>query len=136
EGNNYDTRKNVLEYDEVMREQREVIYGQRMDVIQAEGGLTPYVKGMMKRTIERQVAVATEGEKKNWNLDSLLDFAHAALLSPEAIALSDLEGKSATELVNYLYDQTVAVYDEKTAALNGPEQVAEFEKVIILRVVD
>lgn len=136
EGNNYDTRKNVLEYDEVMREQREVIYGQRMEVIQAEGGLTPYVKGMIERTIERQVAVATEGEKKNWKLASLLDFAHAALLSPESISLSDLEGKSSADLVNLLFTKTEAAYDAKIADLNGPEQVAEFEKVIILRVVD
>ena len=136
EGNNYDTRKNVLEYDEVMREQREVIYGQRMEVIQSEGGLTPYVKGMIKRTIERQVAIATEGEKKNWNLASLLDFVHASLLSPESVTLNDLEGKSAPDLVNFLYTKTEAAYDAKTAELNGPEQVAEFEKVIILRVVD
>lgn len=136
EGNNYDTRKNVLEYDEVMREQREVIYGQRLQVIQAEEALTPYIKGMIKRTIERQVAISTEGEKKTWNLNSLLDFVHAVLASPEKIGLKDLEGKSAQELVDFLYTHSVAAYDQKISELNGPEQVLEFEKVIILRVVD
>lgn len=136
EGNNYDTRKNVLEYDEVMREQREVIYGQRLQVIQAEEALTPYVKGMIKRTIERQVAVSTEGEKKTWNLNSLLDFVHAVLAAPDKISLKDLEGKSSQELIDLLYTHSVAAYDQKISELNGPEQVLEFEKVIILRVVD
>lgn len=136
EGNNYDTRKSVLEYDEVMREQREVIYGQRLQVINEEETLTPYVKAMIKRTIEREVAYATEGDKKDWNLDSLLEFGHNALTSPERLQLTDLEGKTAKELVDYLYNHSVAAYDEKIALLNGPEQVLEFEKVIILRVVD
>lgn len=136
EGNNYDVRKNVLEYDEVMREQREVIYGQRGQVIEAEESLTPYVKAMIMRTIERQVAVATEGDKKDWALEGLVDFAGAALINPEDISMSDLEGKSRSELVNYLYGLADAKYEEKISELNGAEQVQEFEKVIILRVVD
>lgn len=136
EGNNYDTRKNVLEYDEVMREQREVIYGQRLEVITSKESLTPYVKAMIKRTISRQVAYATEGEKKNWQLESLLDYAKANLVSPDSITLADLENKNADELTDYLYSITEAAYDEKIGQLNGPEQVMEFEKVIILKVVD
>lgn len=136
EGNNYDTRKNVLEYDEVMREQREVIYGQRLDVIQAQEPLTPYIKSMIKRTIERQVAFATEGDTKEWNLKALVDFAQAAIVSPDTIAINDLEGKSREELVQFLVEKADAVYASKMDQLNGPEQLAEFEKVIVLRVVD
>lgn len=136
EGNNYDTRKSVLEYDEVMREQREVIYGQRLQVINEQESLTDYVKAMIKRTIDREVAYATEGDKKEWKLESLLDFAHTCLTSPDKLSLSDLEGKSPTELRDFLYGRSVAALDEKIALLNGPEQVLEFEKVIILRVVD
>ncbi|MCR8969993.1 preprotein translocase subunit SecA [Facklamia sp. 7083-14-GEN3] len=136
EGNNYDTRKSVLEYDEVMREQREVIYGQRLAVINEEETLTPHIKAMIKRTIEREVAYATENEEKDWNLDSLLDFVHNTLFSPEKISVKDLERKTREELINYLYNESVSAFDEKIALLNGPEQVLEFEKVIILRVVD
>nr|WP_034907649.1 preprotein translocase subunit SecA [Eremococcus coleocola] len=137
EGNNYDTRKNVLEYDEVMREQREVIYKQRLQVIQAEESLTPYVKAMIKRTITRQVEIATEADKKkDWNLESLLDFGHAALVSPDELSLSQLQGKNRKELINFLYGLAESKYDEKIAALATPEQVKEFEKVVILRVVD
>ena len=65
-----------------------------------------------------------------------MDFAHTCLTSPDKLSLSDLEGKSSTELRDFLYSRSVAALDEKIALLNGPEQVLEFEKVIILRVVD
>ncbi|MDO4431853.1 MAG: preprotein translocase subunit SecA [Aerococcaceae bacterium] len=136
EGNNYDTRKNVLEYDEVMREQREVIYGQRQQVINAQESLTPYVKRMIKRTIEREVAAVTELDKKNWDLQPLVDFAHNCLVNPEELRLSHLEGKNEQQLINHLYNLASENYDEKIQSLSGPEQVAEFEKVIILKVVD
>lgn len=136
EGNNYDTRKNVLEYDEVMREQREVIYKQRQDVIHTEESLTPFVKAMMKRTIERQVALATEYEKKQWDLNELLNFVHSCLLNEDEMHLSDLQGKSETELVDLIYSKVEEKYDAKLAELNGAEQVLEFEKVILLKVVD
>src|SRR5574344_437787 len=136
EGNNYDTRKNVLEYDEVMREQREVIYGQRLQVIQEEGSLTPYIKAMIKRTIQAQVDYATEGEKKTWNLEGLLEFAHNSLFNPDEISLADLQGKSPKQLVDYLYDKASKAYDEKIQTLATPEQVNEFEKVSTLKVVD
>lgn len=136
EGNNYDTRKNVLEYDEVMREQREVIYGQRLQVIQEEHSLTRVVKAMIRRTIEREVEIVTEGEKKHWELSGLLDFARANLLPTDSIELSDLQGKSEEQLVDYLYNRSIELYDAKIATLNGPAQVLEFEKVIILKVVD
>lgn len=136
EGNNYDTRKNVLEYDEVMREQREVIYGQRQQIIQGDEPLTPYIKAMIRRTIERQVAYATEGERKDWQLESLLEFAQNAIVSPDSISLADLQNKDRQQLVNYLMGLADAVYQSKMEQLNTPEQLAEFEKVVVLRVVD
>lgn len=135
EGNNYDTRKSVLEYDEVMREQREVIYGQRLEVIQTEEPLTPYIKNMIDRTIDRQVDTATEGDKDNWNLEGLLEFAHNVLVHPDTMSLTDLQGKNSKELKSYLKMTAHRIFDEKVAALTE-HQLAEFQKVIILRVVD
>jgi preprotein translocase subunit SecA len=63
EGNNYDTRKNVLQYDDVMREQREVIYRQRNQVITSDEDLKPVLLGMVERTIERYVDSHTQGKK-------------------------------------------------------------------------
>ena len=136
EGNNYDTRKNVLEYDEVMREQREVIYKQRLDVINNEESLTPYIKAMMKRTIERQVGLAIGEDKRKTNLEEIINFAHSSLMSEDAISIEDLSGKSEQEIVDHLYGLAEQLYDEKLAQLYGPEQILEFEKVIILKVVD
>ncbi|MDU1466617.1 MAG: preprotein translocase subunit SecA, partial [Streptococcus mitis] len=79
EGNNYDTRKQVLQYDDVMREQREIIYAQRYDVITADRDLAPEIQAMIKRTIGRVVdghARAKQDEK----LEAILNFAKYNLL--------------------------------------------------------
>ena len=79
EGNNYDSRKQVLQYDDVMREQREIIYKQRQDVITADRDLAPEIKAMMKRTIERQVEGHFLGSKDE-AIDGIIKFAHTTLV--------------------------------------------------------
>lgn len=93
EGNNYDTRKNVLQYDDVMREQREVIYKQRQEVIMEEKSLSKPLMNMVKRTISRVVDAHTQLEKENWNLESIVDFAGSTLVHEDSISLTDIEGK-------------------------------------------
>lgn len=72
EGNNYDTRKNTLQYDDVMREQREVIYSQRMQVIDSDKSLKYVLIPMIKRTVKRIVDSHTQGERKDWDLQAIL----------------------------------------------------------------
>ena len=136
EGNNYDTRKNVLQYDEVMREQREIIYSQRLQIINEENSLEKVTKAMIRRTIHRMVENHTLGEKKTWDLESLVDFAANAICHPEDISLSDLKGKTPSEIEGLLNEKAMEVYKEKQEQLNGDSQMLEFEKVVILRVVD
>ena len=137
EGNNYDTRRNVLKYDDVMREQREVIYSQRQEVIMETESLNYVTIPMIRRTIERYVQLNTQQEDKSqWKLDRIVEFAHTVLAHPDQLTLEDIEGKSSKEIENLLIDLARANYDEKTSQLNGPEQVLEFEKVVVLRVVD
>jgi preprotein translocase subunit SecA len=136
EGNNYDTRKNVLQYDDVMREQREVIYSQRQDVIMEENSLSQQLMNMVKRTISRVVDAHTQLEKSNWNLEGIVDFAGNTLVHEDTISLADIEGKSAQEIKDYLNERAQEVFNTKASHLNGPEQLLEFEKVVILRVVD
>lgn len=136
EGNNYDTRKNVLQYDDVMREQREVIYKQRQDVIMGEKDLTPNLLNMVRRTISRVVDSHTQLEKDNWNLEALADFAGATLVHEDSVSKADFEGKTPDEMKDYLYERAKAVFDTKVSQLQSPEQLLEFEKVVILRVVD
>ena len=136
EGNNYDTRKNVLQYDDVMREQREVIYGQRQQIIMAEDSLDEVLMNMVRRTIDRMVEAHTQVEQKDWNLEAIVDFAKNALVHEDTIQTADLAGKSQQEIKDYLYHRAQGVFDEKKAHINSPEQMLEFEKVVILRVVD
>ena len=136
EGNNYDTRKSVLEYDEVMREQREIIYSQRLQIINEDQSLEKVTKGMIRRTIHRVVESHTLTDQKDWNLEGIVDFAHNSICAPDELSISDLEGKSAAEIEELLYEKAMEIYKEKQEQLNGDNQMLEFEKVVILRVVD
>ena len=136
EGNNYDTRKSVLEYDEVMREQREIIYSQRLQIINEEKSLEKVTKGMIRRTIHRVVESHTLTDQKDWNLEGIVDFAHNSICAPDELSISDLEGKTAAEIEGILNEKAMEIYKEKQEQLNGDNQMLEFEKVVILRVVD
>ena len=135
EGNNYDTRKQVLQYDDVMREQREIIYSQRYDVITADRDLAPEIHAMMKRTINRVVDNHARA-KQNEKLEAILNFARYNLLPEDSISLSDLEGLSDQVIKDELYQRALKVYDSQVAKLRDEEAVKEFQKVLILRVVD
>ncbi len=136
EGNNYDTRKQVLQYDDVMRAQREVIYKQRQQVIMEEKSLKPVIMPMIKRTLEHVVQMHAVGEQKEWNLQGIVDFAVSAMVPEDSISVSDLEGKTVDEMVSYLMDRAEANYKTKEKQLYDASQMLEFEKVVILRVVD
>ncbi|MEZ7625212.1 preprotein translocase subunit SecA [Streptococcus sp. 27098_8_22] len=135
EGNNYDTRKQVLQYDDVMREQREIIYSQRYDVITADRDLAPEIHAMIKRTINRVVDNHARA-KQNEKLEAILNFARYNLLPEDSISPSDLEGLSDEAIKDELYQRALKVYDSQVAKLRDEEAVKEFQKVLILRVVD
>ena len=135
EGNNYDTRKQVLQYDDVMREQREIIYAQRYDVITADRDLAPEIQAMIKRTIGRVVdghARAKQDEK----LEAILNFAKYNLLPEDSITMEDLSGLSDKDIKEELFQRALQVYDSQVSKLRDEEAVKEFQKVLILRVVD
>lgn len=135
EGNNYDTRKQVLQYDDVMREQREIIYAQRYDVITADRDLAPEIQAMIKRTIERVVdghARAKQDEK----LEAILNFAKYNLLPEDSITMEDLSGLSDKAIKEELFQRALKVYNSQVSKLRDEEAVKEFQKVLILRVVD
>ncbi|MFD3076874.1 preprotein translocase subunit SecA [Streptococcus agalactiae] len=135
EGNNYDTRKQVLQYDDVMREQREIIYANRREVITAERDLGPELKGMIKRTIKRAVDAHSRSDK-NTAAEAIVNFARSALLDEEAIIVSELRGLKEAEIKELLYERALAVYEQQIAKLKDPEAIIEFQKVLILMVVD
>ncbi|RXX16626.1 preprotein translocase subunit SecA [Streptococcus parasanguinis] len=135
EGNNYDTRKQVLQYDDVMREQREIIYAERYDVITANRDLAPEIKAMIKRTIKRIVEGASHSSKEE-RVEAILNFAKYNLVPEDTISASDIEVKSDKEVIDYLYARAEEIYASQVAKLRDEESVQEFQKVLILRVVD
>ena len=135
EGNNYDTRKQVLQYDDVMREQREIIYAQRYDIITADRDLAPEIHAMIRRTIGR-IVDAHARSKEDEKLEAILNFAKYNLLPEDSISRSDLAGLSDQAIKDELFQRALKVYDSQVAKLRDEDAVKEFQKVLILRVVD
>lgn len=135
EGNNYDIRKQVLQYDDVMREQREIIYKQRQDVITADRDLAPEIKAMMKRTIERQVEGHFLGSKDE-AIDGIIKFAHTTLVEDGTLHAESFKSMNKKEIIDKLYELALRVYDSQVKKLRDEDRIREFQKVLILRVVD
>ncbi|MFD9626024.1 preprotein translocase subunit SecA [Peribacillus muralis] len=135
EGNNFDSRKQLLQYDDVLRQQREIIYKQRFDVMESEN-LREIVETMIAASIQRNVpAFAPMGDEEGWNLQGLVDYLNGNLFDEGSITVADLEGKDEAELVEFILAKVKDDYDEKEEELSE-EQMREFEKVIVLRAVD
>ncbi|MEJ8303643.1 preprotein translocase subunit SecA [Saccharibacillus sacchari] len=135
EGNNFDTRKVVLQYDDVMNQQRGVIYKQRMELLEADN-VKQIILDMIRATVERIVEAHTGDDiPENWELQEVADYINAKLLEEGEITRDELWGKEASEITEYLYDKVQQRYDEREASL-GEAMVREFEKVIALRAVD
>ena len=134
EGNNFDARKRLLQYDDVLRQQREVIYKEREEVLNTDN-MRALVENMINESIENAVAVHTQGEQKDWNLQSLIDYVSANLLDEGELTVADFEGLTAEQIVNVIKEVAVTSYNEKEQLMT-PERMREFEKVILLRAID
>ncbi|MBM7585915.1 preprotein translocase subunit SecA [Bacillus pakistanensis] len=136
EGNNFDARKQLLSYDDVLRQQREIIYKQRFEVLDS-ANLREIVESMIKSVIERAVSgyAPLAEDEENWNLQGLVDFVNANLLPEGDVTVEQLTGKDPEEMIDLIYNKVHERYDEKEEELTS-EQMREFEKVILLRSVD
>ena len=136
EGNNFDARKTILSYDDVLREQREVIYKQRYEVIAAEDGVRPIIEQMIESVVDRLIAThIDEEDEEASNYEAVIEYVHGNLLEKEDISLEEIKNKEPKEIKRMLIERIFARYDEKEAQLTE-EQMREFEKVIVLRTVD
>jgi preprotein translocase subunit SecA len=137
EGNNFDSRKQVLQYDDVLRQQREVIYKQRYDVITAENGLREIIEKMIERTVHYVVTsnASSHEAEEEWNLQGIVDFVDANLLHEGAITVHDLQGRTSEDIETFILGKIKEAYDEKEQLLSE-EEFNEFQKVVLLRVVD
>ncbi|MFF2483643.1 preprotein translocase subunit SecA [Paenibacillus sp. NPDC058071] len=135
EGSNFDTRKVVLQYDDVMNQQREVIYKQRRDVL-ASDNIREIVMEMIKPVVDHIVeAHTTEDIPEEWDLQAIIDYVHATLLPEDTYKKDQLWGKEKEEIIDMIYNQVVSLYDQREGEL-GAETMREFEKVVVLRAVD
>ncbi|MCP1126016.1 preprotein translocase subunit SecA [Bacillus sp. 3103sda1] len=135
EGNNYDARKQLLQYDDVLRQQREVIYKQRQDVMESDN-LRGIIEGMMHSTVERVVALHTQEElEEEWNIAGLVEYLNTTLLQDGDVKEEELRRLAPEEMIDSIFAKVKERYDEKEAQM--PEaQIREFEKVVVFRVVD
>lgn len=135
EGNNFDARKNILAYDDVLREQREIIYKQRFDVINADN-LKSIIEPMLKTVVTETVQTHTiDDDHEQWDLQAIIDYVHANLVEENYITIADLKNKEPEEMIILIMEKVHKKYEEKEAEL-GEERMREFEKVILLRTVD
>ncbi|WP_026908988.1 preprotein translocase subunit SecA [Paucisalibacillus globulus] len=137
EGNNYDARKNVLAYDDVLREQREIIYKQRFEVIDAEGNeLRVIIENMINSTLQRVISTHTQDDDEDkWDLQAIVDYVNGNLLEQDSLSADNLKGKETEEIQELVIEKVRVKYNEKEEELSE-EQMREFEKVILLRTVD
>ncbi|WP_342463275.1 preprotein translocase subunit SecA [Ureibacillus sp. FSL K6-8385] len=134
EGNNFDARKRLLQYDEVLRQQREVIYRERNAVLETEN-MREVVENMIRESIENMVNAHTAGNKEDWNFKAMEDYIKANLLDEGEITAQDLQDKSPEEMIEFIFNKTMERYDEREQEMT-PERMREFEKVILLRSID
>ncbi|KAB2336801.1 preprotein translocase subunit SecA [Cytobacillus depressus] len=136
EGNNFDARKQLLSYDDVLRQQREILYAQRNEVLESEN-LREIVEKMIVTSLERNIEAFSPntGDEEEWNYQGLVDYINGNLLHEGDITINDLQGKESDEMIDAIFAKVKERYDEKEEVLQ-PEQMREFEKVIVLRGVD
>ncbi|NLI68587.1 MAG: preprotein translocase subunit SecA [Bacilli bacterium] len=135
EGNNFDARKTLLAYDDVLREQREVIYKQRYEVLDAEEGIRHIVEQMIESVVERLIETHYNEEDDTYNYEAIVEYAQANLLDRQDISVEDIKGKERDEIKEFIMEKIKRRYDEKQQQLTE-EQFREFEKVVVLRAVD
>ena len=134
EGNNFDARKRLLQYDDVLRQQREIIYKERYDVLETEN-MRELVESMIEESIDNVIGLYTQGEQNEWNLKAIEDYVAGNLLDEGVVKAADLQGKSVEDIKKLILDAVTQRYDEKEEELT-PERMREFEKVILLRSID
>lgn len=135
EGNNFDARKTILSYDDVLRQQREIIYKQRFDVIDSDN-LREIIEQMIQTVVEITVQAHTQDDDPDkWDIDTIIEYVHANLVEENYLVATDLKDKEPDDMINLIMDKVREKYDQKEQELT-PDQMREFEKVILLRTVD
>ena len=137
ESNNYGIRKNLLEYDQVMNEQREIIYEERRRVLDGESMrdtvynmITEYVENLVDRCVSPDV------DPEEWDLTGLEVSLHDVIPQLKFPTAKEVEDMQQKELKHLLKEKAVKAYEGKEAEFPEPEQIREMERVVLLKVID
>jgi preprotein translocase subunit SecA len=136
EGNNFGIRKNLLDYDQVMNDQREIIYSERRRVLDGESMRSAIYK-MITDRVDNTVDTVVPDEKteEGWNLTELNELLLPVIpIAP--ITPADVDGISKNELKQQIKEKAVKLYEAKEAEFPEPEMIRELERVILLKVID
>jgi preprotein translocase subunit SecA len=136
EGHNFDIRKHLIEYDDVMNQQREVIYKQRRTALSGSD-LKPAIEGMMEE-LSQNIAYSVADSKtpaEEWDIKSLKDAVFNQFNFRIEVDENTLNGLTEDGLAQIVYDDTIKVYDDKERRI-GKEDLRQLERVVMLQTVD
>lgn len=134
EGNNFDARKRLLQYDDVLRRQREIIYKERNDIIDNED-VTDQLMGMIEASVERTVSYYSIDETESIDYEQFVKTLEDLYFPEGEVEVSDLQGKEQDELEALIMDKIKTVLDAKAETL-GEEKMRLFERMMMLRTID
>ncbi|MCD8300085.1 MAG: preprotein translocase subunit SecA [Clostridiales bacterium] len=137
EGNNFGIRKNLLDYDQVMNDQREIIYGERRRVLDGENMRSVIYKMITDRveSIVDTCFASDENGDESWDVLELNELM-IPLIPMEPVTPDDVERKSANEVKQLLKERAVKLYEAKEAEFPEEEQIRELERVVLLKSID
>lgn len=136
EGNNFDVRKNVVKYDDVMNKQREIIYKQRQEVLMG-ANIKDQIQTMIQDVIESSVNTHISGVDDTFEdeLNKLIKYMEDVYLPKDTVTVDEIAKLSNNEIVELLLDKAMELYAEKEVEFSE-EQMREIERVILLKIVD
>ena len=137
ESNNFGIRKNLLEYDQVMNEQREIIYGERRRVLDGES-MRDTVYSMITEYVENSVDryASPDADSEDWDMTGLEVSLHNTIPQLAFPSAKEAETMQQKELKHLLKEKAVKAYEGKEAEFPEPEQIREMERVVLLKVID
>ncbi|WP_206166382.1 preprotein translocase subunit SecA [Mammaliicoccus sciuri] len=133
EGNNFDARKRLLEYDDVLRKQREIIYGERNDIIEKDD-VQDIVKDMIKSSLERGVNYHFATNEEEIDFEALVQYIEDSYVPQDAIKVDDIRGRDYEDIVEIVLEKIKTQY--KAQQEDFGDQMSEFERMIVLRTID
>lgn len=133
EGNNFDARKRLLEYDDVLRKQREIIYGERNDIIEKDD-VQDIVKDMIKSSLERGVNYHFATNEEEIDFEALVQYIEDSYLPQGAIKVDDIRGRDYENIVEIVLEKIKTQYNAQQEDFG--DQMSEFERMIVLRTID